>query len=69
MSTANQFQQARHQEEQFIKSNLDYENRLRSHMYNFDESENMDGRVRGSAHKQSLQVGINTKANNQQVNE
>ena len=25
------------QEERFLKSNLDYENRLRGHMYQFDE--------------------------------
>ena len=28
----------RNQEEKFVKSNLDYENRLRGHMYQFDEA-------------------------------
>ena len=27
------------QEERFVKSNLDYENRLRGHMYQFDEAD------------------------------
>lgn len=29
------------QEERFVKSNLDYENRLRGHMYQFDEAEHL----------------------------
>ena len=30
----------RAQQEMFIKSNLDYENRLRGHMYQFDDGSN-----------------------------
>lgn len=29
----------RAQEEKFVKSNLDYENRLRGHMYQFDDEQ------------------------------
>ena len=31
------------QEERFVKSNLDYENRLRGHMYQFDDGDQMRG--------------------------
>ncbi len=37
------FVKQRAQQELFIKSNLDYENRLRGHMYQFEENENNKG--------------------------
>lgn len=33
------FRVQKNQEEKFVKSNLDYENRLRGHMYQFDEGD------------------------------
>ena len=40
MSPEQEHKTQRQQQEVFIKSNLDYENRLRSHMYQFDDGSN-----------------------------
>ena len=37
------FAKQRKQQELFIKSNLDYENRVRGHMYQFEDNENNKG--------------------------
>lgn len=37
------FKSQQQQQELFLKANLDYENRLRNHMYQFDEQPHMQG--------------------------
>lgn len=42
-------QQQQMQEEQFLKANIEYENRLKEHLYQFEDGHNKQSTISGSA--------------------
>ena len=49
----------------FIKSNLDYENRLRGHMYQFEESDHKGNSIKKISMNKGGKGGIDNNSNNE----
>ena len=58
------FVKQRAQQELFIKSNLDYENRLRGHMYQFEDENNKGSSIKKLNMNTGGKGGMDNNSNN-----
>ena len=58
------FVKQRAQQELFIKSNLDYENRLRGHMYQFEDENNKGSSIKKLNMNKGGKAGKDNNSNN-----